>query len=690
MATTRRAAPAAEVTGGTTAIKQAMLTKLAGSALSDKDAAQLAFKPITAKEAADLRLPSATEGFVIPYFDLAGKRTDFIRVRYLKDTRKGFETFGKKKALRYGQVPGTVNEVYIPPVIPWGKIIENPAIPIVITEGELKAACATKHGIPTLGLGGVWCFMSKRSGHALLPIFDKLNLTDRTVYICYDSDAVTNPDVVAAELKLAERLAELGAKVLICRIPAEGEQKMGVDDYIVAHGAAQFKTEVLEQAFEYDASKALHALNQKVVYIRNPGCVFSFEHGYEMRPTDFTGHQYANLHHVEKSVKADGGIKLEQIQTATAWLKWAHRSELKGITFRPGEERITADGYLNHWKRWGFTEPKRGNGAAPWKRLLDHIFAGSKGEERQWFERWAAYPIQNPGAKMNSAVLIWGITEGSGKTLMGRGLMELYAEHGTEVKDTDLEDPRFEWAINKAYVLADDITGQDNRKLHNKLKTMVTQTTMRINPKYIQSYSVPDCINYYFTSNDPDALFLSSGDRRYFVWEVLAGKLDVKLRREFLSWINSEEGRNELAWHLLHIDLGDFDPGADAYQTEAKEEMKMHVKTEVGAWVQHLKDNMDEVLLAAGMHGDLYTSGEMHALFDPAGEKRAGAIALGKELKKAGFSPPAVPVVKVNSGLAMRLIALRNRDKWAKATTKQIVDHYNEHHPMTAPKKRKY
>jgi hypothetical protein len=687
MATTKRATGAggAEIAG----IRDAMLHKLAGSALDDKDAAKLQFKPITAQEAAELRLPSATEGFVIPYFGLDGRQTDFIRVRYLKETRKGFEVYSKKKALRYGQVPGTVNEVYMAPIVPWPKLIENPDIPLVITEGELKAACATKHGIPTIGLGGVWCFMSKRAGERLLPIFARLNLTDRTVYICYDSDAVTNPDVVSAELKLAERLAELGAKVLIARIPAEGDAKMGIDDYIVAHGAAQFKTQVLEQAFEYELSKALHAMNQRVAYVRNPGCVFSFEHDYEMRPTDFTGHQYANLHHTEKSVKADGGIKLEQVQTAAAWLKWTHRSELKGITFRPGADRITVDGYLNHWRAWGFTEPKRGAGAQPWRRLLDHLFGHSKAE-RQWFERWAAYPLQYPGKKLSSAVLIWGIGEGTGKTLMGSALMTLYGEHGTEVKDSDLEDSRFEWAANKAFVLADDITGQDNRKLHNKLKTMVTQKTMRINPKYIQSYSVPDCINYYFTSNDPDALFLSNGDRRYFVHEVLAGALPVALRKEFLDWIESEEGKNELAYHLLNLDLGDFDPGAAAFATEAKEEMKIHVKTEVGAWVAHLRDNMDEVLNSAGMHGDLYTTGELHALFDPAGEKRAGAIALGKELKKAGFGPPAVPVVKVNSGLAIRLISLRNRDKWAHATTKQVTDHYNQHHPLQEPKKRKY
>lgn len=673
---------------GIASIKEAMLKKLAGSALSDKDATLLRFQPHTAEQAGALGLPSATEGFLIPYFDIAGKPTKFIRFRYTKETRKGFEVYGKKKALRYGQVPGTVNEVYMPPLVKWQGIIDKPEMPIIITEGELKAACATKHGLPTIGLGGVWCFMSKRAGVSLLPVFDQLKLAGRVVYICYDSDAVTNPDVVAAELRLAAMLTTLGAIVMIARIPAEGDAKMGVDDYIVAHGAKQFKEEVLDNAFEYETCAALHAMNERVAYVRVPGCVYSFEYAQEITPQAFTGHAYSNLTHDETEYDKDGNAKIKRVPTAAAWLKWQYRSELRGITFRPGFDRVTPDGYLNTWNGWGYTEPTRNAKAAkPWSDLLDHIF-GDKKEERAWFERWAAYPLQHPGTKLNSACLVWGVTEGSGKTMLGRCIKVMYGEHGTEVKDTDLEDTRFEWAQHKAFVLADDITGQDNRKLHNKLKTMVTQETMRINPKFIPSYSVPDVMNYYFTSNDPDALFLSAGDRRYFVHEVLGGKLPIELRKAVLSMINSEEGRNALAYHLLNVDLGDFEPGADALQTEAKDEMKLHVKSEVAAWVHYFKQNTDVILDTAKMTGDLYTTSEIHMLFDPSGEKRAGSTALGKELKKMGFVAPSSAVVKVANGHVVRLVCVRNFAKWAKATPKQISEHYDSTHP--AAKGRKY
>lgn len=661
-----------------------MLRKLAGSALTEQDAKLLRYQVIDAQEAGSLGLPSATEGFVIPYFDLQGAVTKFFRVRYTKETRKGFEVYSKKKALRYGQVPGTVNEVYIPPMTNWSKIIENKEVPIVVTEGEIKAACATKHGIPTIGLGGVWCFMSKRAGVNLLPIFDQFKLDGRKVYICYDSDAVSNPDVIAAEMRFAAMLNECGAQVWIARIPAEGDAKVGLDDYIVAHGAKAFKSKVLDEAFEYEKSAALHEMNKLVAYVLNPGFVYSFERDMEITPQAFTAHAYSDKQHVEKEVKADGSIKLNTVPTATAWLKWGHRNVLKEMTFAPGYDRITPDGKLNTWNGWGYEEPKRGPQAKAYTDLLDHIFGKEDPGARRWFEQWAAYPLQNPGAKLKSACLVWGVTEGSGKTLLGSCIMAMYGEHGTEVTDTDLEDLRFEWAQRKAFVLADDITGQDNRKHYNKLKTMVTQTTMRINPKFIPSYRVPDVINYYFTSNDPDALFLSQGDRRYFVWEAMCGKLPVELRQRVLGMLNPVEGRNALAYHLLNVDLTGFDPGADAYQTDAKEEMKMHVKSELGVWVAYFKNNVDHVLEKAKMKGDMFTTGELHMLFDPSGEKRAGVVAVGKELKKAGFGPPSSPVARLPNGEQVRLICVRNAEKWTNATHTQIVDHYVQTHPQLA------
>jgi hypothetical protein len=684
--------PALKTTG--LSLKQIHTKMLEDAARSDLDAAdvrKLRFEPMSANEALGLKLPSATDGYAIPYFDLDGKPTSFIRVRYLADTRKGFAQYTKKKVLKYAQVPGTVSEVYLPPLLNWRAILAK-NIPLVFTEGEKKAACATKSGIPTIGLGGVWSFMSSKKNIPLLPIFKEMNLADRDCIVCFDSDAALNPGIVAAELRFAQRLLEEGATVKIARIPQEGDAKVGMDDYILAHGAAEFKKEVLDTAFEYTPSKALHKLNASVVYIRDPGLLYDYEHKMKISAAQFTQHSHSNLFHSVKTVTADGTVKNTRTATAKAWMEWEHRAELRGLVYRPGAPQVTEDGFLNGWLGWGFEAPKKGN-VEPWSALLDHLFGNNKGG-REWFERWCAYPIQNPGAKMASAALMWGAAQGTGKTLVGHTLMKLYGKNSTEIKDQDLESPRFEWAENKQFVLADDITGSTNRKLANRLKTMITQKEMRLDPKYVPSYTIQDCINYYFTSNDPDALFLDDGDRRFFVHEVMAGKLPVEQRKAYVAWMESTAGHEALAWHLINLDIGDFDPRAEAYETSAKLEMKIVAKSELGVWVAKLKEDPERLLNGVGGQlGDLLTAEELHAVFDPAGDKRASPNALAREMKRAGFFYPSSDTpLRTKDGIR-RAYVVKNVEKWRNAPWGKAVEHFESHREMIKPgeiKQRKY
>lgn len=664
-------------------LKARMLADAARSALDAADVTKLKFAPVTEAEATALKLPSATVGYRIPYFDLDGKPTNFFRCRFLEDTRKGFQAYTDKKALKYGQPNGSVTEVYFPPLVNWRALLGK-EVPLIITEGEKKSACATKHGLPTIGLGGVWSFMSKKHGKRLLDIFEEMNLDGRRIIICFDSDAATNPDIVSAENVLAERLTEQGANVAIARIKPEGDAKVGLDDYIMAHGAAAFKQQVLDMAFEYGPCQALHGMNGKMVYVRDPGLLYDYANKMKLSAAQFVQHAYSNVWHTVVTQGKDGN-KITRVNTAKAWMEWAHRAELRGIVYRPGEPEITEDSYLNGWSGWGFSEPKKGD-IGPWNMLLDHLFGGSKAA-RQWFECWLAWPIQRPGYKMASAALLWGAAQGTGKTLVGHTMMKLYGKNGAEIKDHDLESPRNEWAENKQFILADDITGSSNRRLANRLKTMITQKELRLDPKFIPSYSVRDCINYYFTSNDPDALFLDDGDRRFFIHEVMAGKLSVDQRKAFVSWMESEAGIAALAWHLLNLETGDFDPRAEAFETGAKREMKVIAKSELGVWVSRLKEDPKGLLNGhSEKFGDLFTADELHAIFDPMGDKRATANAMARELKRAGFFYPAGDSPLKTAEGFRRAYAILNAEEWRTRRYTDAVKHFEEHRSMDAAK----
>ncbi len=607
-------------------------------------------------------------------------------MRYVEDTRKGFDKLTGKKPLRYTQPPGTVSELYIPPTgVDWPAVAANPEVPLIITEGELKAVCCTLHGYPCLGLGGVWSFQSTQEGVALLPIFDEFNLDERVVYIVFDSDAVTNPNVVAAEQRLAKRLSERGAYVKVGRLPASEElKKVGLDDYLVLNGVEDFKRYVLDCAFDYEESAVLHELNKKVLYVRKPGFVWDFDLEMELTPAGFKEHAYSNFHYTEKKVTKAGGETLVKVKAASAWLEWPHRNEVKGVIFAPGQERITERGDLNMWSAWGVSAPVPGD-VKPWAALLNHLF-GKDLTARSWFEAWCAYPLQHPGAKMATAAAIWGPVHGSGKTLVGHTLMRIYGKHSAELKDTDLDDERCEWARNIQFVLADDITARNDRKFMRRLMTMITQKYIRLNPKYVPSYSIPDTINYYYTSNDPDALFMDDADRRFFVHEVSADKFLAY--RAYVAWRDSDEGIAALWHHLLNLDITWFDPQAPAPETLGKSSMIELGKSDLGAWVRDLRENGERMLARAGMKGELFTAKELHALYDPSGEKRASPNALARELKRAGFSPPANgSKLHLPTGEQTMAYAILHPMEWKQKSWKEACAHFTQHRPRLTDSK---
>jgi DNA polymerase-1 len=106
-------------------------------------------------------------------------------------------------------------------------------VPLVVTEGTIKADAAVSAGLAAIGLGGVdggW-----RNG-APLDEWQLLPLKGRTVLVTFDSDVTRKASVRNALHRLAGYLQKRGAQVEIVMLPpgAHGE-KVGLDDFLVAH-----------------------------------------------------------------------------------------------------------------------------------------------------------------------------------------------------------------------------------------------------------------------------------------------------------------------------------------------------------------------------------------------------------------------------------------------------------------------
>jgi len=671
-------------------VKLAMQHKLNQSLLDTSDAKLLKFKPFTAAEfkTAHPDFTAHAAGFSIPYFSLAGKLTRFYRYRYLETTKKGFDAVTNKKALKYGQPPKTVNELYMPPYFDWQEIADEPKIPLVITEGELKSACACKHEIPTIGLGGVWCFKAMRSKLALLPQFDSFSWKDRTVYIAYDSDAITNKDVIMAENALAAALGQLGAIPYIVRLPpAQGGGKQGLDDYIVAEGVDAFK-DLIATAEQWGQQRELFKMNEEVLLVRDPGFVLRLDTLQRIPARMFYEVLYANRNYSRVIETADGKPKTVTKNVAQEWLKWPLRAEVERMTYAPGQPKVTNQNEFNTWKGWA-TEPKKGD-IKPWLELMEYLFQHDV-QAGIWFQQWLAYPLQHPGTKMFTTAVLWGVHHGTGKSLVGYTMKRIYGENFAELEEQELHNIRNTWAEDKQFIMGEEITGGDKRGMTDRLKGMITREEVTIDQKYIKAYKMPDRINYYFTSNHPDAFFLEDRDRRFFVHEVSGEPKPFEFYKLYSLWLNGH-GPAQLFHHLLNLDLTGFDPRAPAPYTESKDEMIRTGRSELGNWVSKLKEDPEGILKidSVQLPYDLWRTEELVLLYDPMGKTRVTQNAMARELKRAGFTRPAGNIPARTEAGQTRLWAIRNSDKFTKLPLADLGKYYDNERKPKPEKPRKF
>ncbi len=656
-----------------TDVNKLAAAKWESSGLSAKHAAALRLRPLAGADTRRLH-PTfhAVGALLLPYFDSKGKPTKFYRLRYLEPL-PGFGG-AVKKPQRYAQAPDTLNEVYLPPLLDkrtWEDVQGDVKTTLYVTEGELKAASATAHGLPCIGLGGVDVWRSAKKRLAMLPQLEDFSWKGRKVVIVFDSDAATNPDVVRAQRQLSRALLEAGAEPVIATLPAAKDgKKQGLDDLLVAQGVGAVE-EAVAGASALEDAQALWAMNEEVVFIRDPGLVIERASGQRIAPNAFVHSVYANRQHTDYT-----GEKPKRVSTAKRWIEWKERFETRKVTYMPGKEQVV-DGQWNLWSGWG-VEPVRGD-VGPWNRLMDFLFRGEPPEVRQWFERWCAYPLQHPGTKLFTSAVLWGVVHGTGKTLAGYTLRDIYGRNGMEIKQQHLHGGFNEWAENKQFIIGDEVTGSDKRVDADRLKGLVTQEEMLINAKFIPTYRIPDCVNYYFTSNHPDAFFLEDTDRRFFVHEVVGKPAEGKLYGEFDKWRRAGGGPSHLFDHLLRLPLGDFSPTGHALSTRSKDEMVMSSKSDLGVWCRQLIEDPSTTLRPLGemvaQKADLLTASQLLRCYDPEGAGRVTANGLGRELKRCGVRQ--LPVVKTSAG-TQRLYAVRGAEKWlGKAGhPKAIAEHW--------------
>lgn len=603
-----RKTPTPKVRG--TKLPKHALEHLRLSGLTKPDSTKLDLRwlePAAIREALGTEYKPSCGGILFPYFTSAGHDMGVFRIRFLPNPREGYNV-KDESAPKYQQPTGTPPRVYFPKLVTWTRILKSDS-PLIITEGEKKAASACASGFPTLGLGGVWNFQRKDLGEELLPDLEAVNWK-RLVYIAYDSDWHTNKQVRMAAIQLSAVLTKRGADVRMVILDATDDgAKVGLDDYLVAHGKKALALAIKNAVSLSPSSTEMADYYKQFVLIRSLACAYVMEDG-----TLHPKHKFMDAYPDEFISDLTAAGKTVQVTKAFYWWKDPRKQSARKMVLKPGEPLITDEGDLNLFKGWG-TVPKQGS-TAIWAKLLITVFQGDR-KSINWFEQWLAYPLQHPGAKLNQAVFVYGKGQGTGKSAIGRIMSDIYGASSRMIQDKEIFADHNSWIANTLFAVGDDLSFDNPRKSRSAIKVLVDGEKVEINPKFVQQYSADNLCNFYLTANAGAALPLDPGglNRRYLVIKAPDAReyAETWYTGTLNTWRREGGGSEAVHYRLLNLKLNGFDPNGDAPHTQAKDDVVEVGQSRVEAWCADIENKIDYALATRDQLYKLYQndSGDM-------------------------------------------------------------------------------
>lgn len=507
-------------------------------------------------------------GIVIPYYAPNGsllqvKGKPFGRIRWL-DTPKATAFHGRVKSPRYGQPKNTGIQVYFPPLVDWEDVLADPTRPIIITEGEAKAITACLNGYICIALGGVYNFAE---AGRLVPVLEQVNWLKRPVALIYDSDAATNPDVLAAEARLVDELGtQRRAAIRIVRLPDEGGDKVGLDDFLHKNGAEALD-KLIEQANDLGALDAkVIGLNRHVAWIQQEDGVYELSSGLIIRRESFTnGSQYSTLVHM---VAAGPKAAPKAVGVAASWLKHPHAQRYAQLLFRPGEGATVQGDHgtgLNLWTGWN-AEP---GDVGPWLRLGEYVLGKEQNAvARELPIKLFAYKAQNPQFKIPIALVLTG-PQGSGKTMWIDAVREAFQPYSSPVEPGALASDFHPWLEKSVFATINEMDVPTMYKNAEMLKALITDSNRMLNDKFRIIRKIKSPTFYAISSNYSGVGAGFGADDRRLLSIECPGPGPQQLYDDVLTWLARGGAKHLMHW-LLSYDLEGWQPPKHAPVTASK------------------------------------------------------------------------------------------------------------------------
>ncbi len=355
----------------------------------------------------------------------------------------------------------------------------------------------------------------------------------------------------------------------------------------------------------------------------------------------FSKSQLADLY------KQDGGFGKRCVNAAP------ENRLVEGITFEPGLEPIV-ERKLNVWRSSGIT-PEEGDVG---QFLCHSEYLIPEETERAHVLNFLGHIVQKPRIKVLHALLLYGM-QGIGKSYLARVLELVLGQHNVRVIGMpELSSSFNAWVEGVQVVRVEEVMMLGRRELMNKLKPLITESTITINQKGLPTYTIPNRVNLLFFSNHYDALRLDADDRRYCVIHCPGERQSNDYYHQLFRW--TDDNAPMLLHYLQNRDLSGFNPRGLPVRTAAREEMVEASQDPLTAMIEARIEAQEfpfdqDLVVTAHLVGMLAAEPEFRGL-------KVNINTVGNALRT--ISPGCGGQVPMPNGTKPMMRAIRNHKLW--------------------------
>jgi len=159
---------------------------------------------------------------------------------------------------------------------------------------------------------------------------------------------------------------------------------------------------------------------------------------------------------------------------------------------------------------------------------------------------WISHIVNKPWQKTNVAVILYSKVHGVGKNAIIDGLCKLFGNMSGHIESIDDITKSFNnHIVNKLFIYGDEINA-NAKKVSDKLKQVITRSTMNLEKKGVDTIEVANYSNWMFSTNNENCFKIEEDDRRLSMVKCPQNILPIKVYKDYYKEIQCNDEMNKL------------------------------------------------------------------------------------------------------------------------------------------------